>query len=376
MIEVVRAEEGHLDAFFDIVSRTYNSGDPVPEHRKEERPFFSRYVALRDGRPVGSYVLYEHEVLIRGAALRCGGVAAVAVPPESRDGGMGAAMMRAAVRRMREDGFVVASLYAYREPFYAKAGYASVGRRFKIECPSHRLPKGGGMAVRRLTPEDWRELEPCYRAFSEARNGMSIRTEEQWGRVLAENRPLTVYAVGEPVEAYVVVSHKTDFWSTDHLSEIVWATPQGYAALLGVLRGLATNKKALSWFEPGDGPFAYRYMDEGVEISMVRPIMARIVDVKALLEACRVEGEFSFSVRDESVPENEGSWRVSSRHGRTVVEPAEQGEFSTDIGTLTQALYGEPSLSDSVRMGAVEGEPSADALRFFSAGSGYCLDFF
>lgn len=372
MVQIVRAEEGHLDAFLDVVARVYNSGDPIPDDRVE-RPTSSRYVALLEGKVVGVYSLYEHDILIRGGVLRCGGVAGVAVPPESRDGGVGAAMMKAAVARMREDGFAIASLYAFREPFYAKAGYASVGRRLKIECPAHRLPKGGGLPVQRLGPDDWASLDPCYRSFATERNGMALRDAPRWKRVLGEHRPLVVYAVGDPIEGYAVVSHKTEFWSTDHVSEFVWSTPQGYAALLGVLRGLATNKRALSWFEPGDGPFGFVHLDEGVEISLAHPIMARMIDVKACLEACRPSGEGGFSF---STDEDREAWRVSFSGGRTTLERADTAEFSASVGTLTQALYGEPSLDALMRMGAVDGSPNEAAYRFFSPGSGYCLDYF
>ncbi|RYG34631.1 hypothetical protein EON81_15065, partial [bacterium] len=287
-------------------------------------------------------------------------------------GGVGGAMMKGSIEQMRRDGFALATLYAYREPFYAKSGYATLGRRLKIECPAHRLPKGGGLKVRRLTPDDWSFLNPCYEEFTRQRNGMALRNDDGWKRILAENRPLTIYAVGEPVEGYVVVSHKTEFWSTDHISEIVWSTPAGYRALMGVLRGLATNKNALTWFEPSDGPFGFHHLDMGVEISLMRPIMGRIVDVITTLESCRPEGEGSFAF---ATPD-EGAWRVTYSGGEAKVESAESGEFTLTIGTLTQALYGEPSLADLVRTGGVEGSVTTAALDFFPASSGYCLDFF
>ncbi|RYZ74663.1 MAG: GNAT family N-acetyltransferase [Proteobacteria bacterium] len=372
VIEIVQAEDGHLESFYDIVARTYHSGDPIPEERRERRAAYQRFVAVRDGQAVGAYSLLDHDIWVRNGVIRCAGVAAVAVPPEARDGGVGAAMMKGAIERMRTDGYAMATLYAYREPFYAKSGYATVGRRLKIECPAHRLPKGGGLPVRRLTPEDWPLLETCYQDFSRRHNGMALRDREKWQRILGEHRPLTIYAVGEPVEGYVVVSHKSEFWSTDHISEFVWSTPEGYQALMGVLRGLATNKNALTWFEPSDGPFAFHHLDMGTEISLMRPIMGRIVDTKAALEACCVEGDGSFSF---TVVEGE-SWRVEFSQGETTVRPAETGEFSLTIGALTQALYGEPSLADLLRTGYVGGSVSPDALAFFTPGSGFCLDYF
>jgi predicted acetyltransferase len=211
-----------------------------------------------------------------------------------------------------------------------------------------------------------------------------MRTPEQWQRVLGENRQLTVYAVGEPVEAYAVVSHVSGFWTTDHISEIAWSTRQGYESLLAVLGGLAINKTALSWFEPSDGPFYTDYLDQGVTVTVERPIMFRVNDVPAALRGLKPEpaesGEFVIKIVDHLIPGNQGPWHVRFREGAVEVEgTGASADVCIDIRHFAQAFLGEPSLNQLADAGHVEvssGIGLAAAQRLMPAQPVYCMDFF
>jgi predicted acetyltransferase len=276
----------------------------------------------------------------------------------------------------------MASLYAFREPFYRRFGYEVCGKRLKITCPAARLPKiASQLPIRRLRPEDWRELDGCYSRYAHARSGLSLRTEKLWTRVLAENRPLTIYAAGDPVEAYAVVSHNWAFWSTDHVSDVAWCTRSGYEALFEIFGGLAINKMALSWFEPSDSPFYASYLDQGVEVAVDRPVMYRVCDVPGALRSLRPQGrgEFTLRVRDEVVPETAGPWRVRFSPGTVEVEPCGDAEIDMDIRPFAQAFLGEPGLADLRRAGVVECTSEAAwvaASELLPASPVICADFF
>ncbi|AIE88084.1 GNAT family N-acetyltransferase [Fimbriimonas ginsengisoli] len=367
--------------FYDVRALTYNNGDPVPEERrvfKHTRPF----AALSDGEVAGAFVTLDLTCTRGKATLRCVGVAGVAVYPHRRKGGIGTTMMKWLIRQLREEGIPVASLYAFREPFYRRAGYEVAGKRLKIVCPTPRFPKvAHDLPIRRLTPADWEQLNPCYEAFAHARSGLSLRTEKLWERVLGENRPLTIYAAGDPVEAYAVVSHNVDFWSTDHISDVAWSTLEGYRALLDTFAGIGINKTALSWFEPSDSPFFAQYLDQGVQVTADRPVMFRVCDVPLALRSLHTEesGEFTIRVVDDVVPENEGPWRVAFRPGEVVVEPADTAELTLDVRPFAQAFLGEPSLADLARLGLVTvGNAAAlkAAQRLMPPSPVICADFF
>jgi predicted acetyltransferase len=212
-----------------------------------------------------------------------------------------------------------------------------------------------------------------------------MRSEWQWKRVLGENRQLTIYAVGEPVEAYAVVSHVTAFWTVDHISEVIWSSRRGYEGLLSMLGGLAINKTALTWFEPSDGPLYSDYLDQGVTASLERPIMFRVTDVKSALEALKpashMSGRFSLQVYDNVIAANESQFQIEYSSGKVQVSASADGnaDVSLDIRNFAQAFLGEPGLQNLVRLERVEvgdEERLADACALMPSQSVYCTDFF
>jgi predicted acetyltransferase len=386
MAEVLvrQAEERDLDGYYDVRSLTYNNGDPVPQDKRVAR-FSARYVAEQEGEIRGAFNVLPFSCTRGEALLRCGGVAGVAVLPHQRRSGVGRAMMEWYIRQAREEGVELASLYGFSERYYRMFGYEVCGKRVKITCPADKLPRlNAELPLRKLTPTDWRELDPCLQSFGHQRSGVSYRSEALWERVLSENRPLTVYAAGEPVEAYVVVSHKVDFFTTDHISEFVWSSRRGYESMFEVLRAIGINKTALSWYEPSDSPFLSRFLDTGVETQIERPIMFRACDVPGALEKIArtsrpVPDEpflpFSVRVHDALIPENEGPWGVTAEG----VEKTDEADFELDVRHFAQALLGDPSLADLARNDLLQvSNPGGlkAAMAALPPSAVYCPEFF
>jgi predicted acetyltransferase len=379
-IEIRPYREEDRDAFFRVLSMSYRNGLEVPEEDREfrfERPF----VGLVDGEVAGAFFLLDMNASRGTALLGCAGVQAVAVLPEHRSGGLAGEMMRWALRLLREEGTPLSSLYGFRESYYRKFGYEVAGRRVKISCPSNRLPAGrDDLPIRKLAPDDWRLIAPCYEAFAHARSGLHVRNERMWERVLNEHRPVTVYALGDPVEAYIALSPSTAAWGNHHLSEVVWSTRRGYESLFSMMERIAVNMGSLSWYEPSDGPFLARHLDQGVETQIVRPIMFRVVDVPRALRELRPrgEGEFTLRVADDLFTGNEGPWRVRFSPAGVEVGPASEAEIELDVRHFAQALLGEPSLDDLLRNGlaCASGGAAEAARNLLPPLPVYCSDFF
>jgi len=70
-----------------------------------------------DGRVVASLVLYPLHAFVRGEKLAVAGIGSVAVSPEERRRGVGEALMRAALREMRQQGRPFSMLYPFRESY-------------------------------------------------------------------------------------------------------------------------------------------------------------------------------------------------------------------------------------------------------------------
>lgn len=374
-------EPNDEEGFFSVINVTYNDGLPVPPERRMVN-FADRYLAEVDGRVAGVFGVLPISATRGAATVPCGGVAGVAVAPDQRKGGIGLQMMGWLPRYLKQHGVPLASLYAFRETFYRKAGYEVCGQRLRLTVPSHRLPKvQSELPIQVLTPDHWQKLVSCYSKFAHERSGLHIRNEKMWLRVLAENKPLAIYALGDPIEAYVAVSHKVDFWVDQSVSEVVWSTRRGYEAAIAFLAQLGINKTSLSWYEPSDSPYLSRFMDQGVQVEVTRPIMFRMCDVVGGLQLLKptTEGSFTFSVVDPFVPENEGPWKVEFGGGEVRVTPAASADFTMPIQQFAGAFLGAPGLATLVRQGLVDvANPMAveTALRLLPEQAVYCMDFF
>jgi predicted acetyltransferase len=356
---------------------TYNSGRPIPIEQqvyKTSAPF----VGEVDGQVVGTFVIMDM-TCTRGpaAAWKMGGIAGVAVLPEARQTGVGGAMMRWSLRYMREQGYVMAALYAFRESYYRKFGYEVCGMRYKITCPHARLPRHKSeLPVRRILHKDLDQIKPCYDAFAKARSGMNLREPFHWGRIILDDLVRTIYAAGDPVEAYAIVEHDWTFWNDQPLVEFAWTTRRGYESILSFFAALAINKASLTWHEPSDSPFLARHLDQGAKIESEKPVMYRLLNPTAALETLgsHGEGEFSFAMKDSELPENNGPWQVCFANGKTRVDRTQTAELTIDPQTAVQAFLGQPSLADLSRNGSVSLNDAA--ARLLPPLPVFCIDYF
>ncbi len=358
---------------------TYNSGVPIPPDKqvyKTSTPF----IAEIGGRVVGTFVVMDMNVT-RGMAaeFKTGGIAGVAVLPEARHTGVGSEMMKWALRHMRSEGYILAALYAFRESYYRRFGYEVCGLRMKVHCNQAQLPRTApSLPIRKLPAGEYQEIVSCYEKFARSRSGANLRDAMHWGRVVGEKHH--IYVAGDPVEAYVIVEHDWTFWQEQDVHEIGWSSARGYESILSLIRSVAINKTAATWFEPSDGPMASAHLDTGVELTSEKPVMFRLLNAAGALLALRTqaEGDFSFAIVDPDLPENNGPWKVCFGDGRTDVRACDAAALTLTPHVAVQALLGQPSLDSLAGNGLIEGpaEALSAASRLLPAASVYCLDFF
>lgn len=371
-------EVDDLDAVWDLIARTYTGAQPVqPDTR--QRWMDRLFVAESDGRPVGAYRAMDFTCSRLGAHLPCAGIAGVASAPESRRQGVGAAMMRNAIRVARETGVPLLALYAFRETYYRRFGYEVAGERVRITCPATRWPRvESDLPVRHLG-NDYAPVEPCFEQFLERYAGGTRRDASRWERVLEPSD--TLYAFGDPAEAYVILRHSGSFWSEDSFAEVVWSSERGYRAILAFGEQMVANKTGLHWYEPNPSPFLTRYLDQGIKAEIERLVMYRVAHVPGALKGLSPQesGTFSFAVKDPEVPENEGPWRVEFGPGFVNVAPAPEADLSLSIWSFAQAFLGQPSLADLAVLDRIEVTNASGfeaAQRLLPPQSVYCLDFY
>lgn len=352
-----RVGEAEQSDFTWAYSTVYRQGQ-VPEAPEDQVPFHDghhRFIARVDGKVAACYRVWPFRVSRGQAALTQGGIAAVGVMPEYRRLGIGTRMMDWSLGQMRQDGFLTASLYAFRESFYRRSGYELTGRRWNLKCPSGRLPNTPAeLEARRIMPEEAAAvLGPCLERFAKQRSGVNYRTPAQWVNRLGRTKPM-IYAVGDPVEAYCWVT-TNGFWETVNASEVTWSTRRGYLSLMAFLRSLCINQSDLVWDEPSDGLFLQEFSDEGLEVKLYRPMMARVLDVPAALTRLKPQesGEFRLSITDRQMPDNNGPWHVRFGPEGVDVSSCDEVDLSMPIEVFSPAFFGEPSLEQLTGNGRV-----------------------
>jgi len=380
---VVRAyTDADREGFAHVKSKVYRDGVPIGPEEDLMRPDTFGTVAELDGKIVAVELEIDMTCTLRGSALRCMGVAGVGVLPEKRRTGVGMEMLIKALPIYKERGAAFASLMPFRAHYYRKAGYATAGTRLSMRSPTNRLPiLDSNLELWELPRDDYSAIVPCYEGFARKYSGMNIRREEQWRWQLGGDNRFAIYAAGNPPQAFISTRLKTDFWTEQEVRDLAWTSIDGYRAILGMLKGLCINKTGAKWWEPSDSPMLWRYEDQGMEAKFDGPMMYRAIDVPAILESmpCGEDLEFSFSVIDPHLPENNGPWKVRASEGRVAVEKGSESDFEIGIQPFTQAAMGEPSLSTVIRQGevAVKSQKGLDAaLRFFKPHPTFCLDFF
>lgn len=365
-----------------VISLTYNGGVPF-EPEAQVFAHSTPFVAEQNGQIIGCFGIMPFTSSRLRGELKNAGVLGVAVLPSARGTGVGSSMMRWALRHYREQGFELASLYAFRESYYRSFGYECCGLRVKLNIETARLPKfDTSLPAQALTAESVDVVKDCYRAFAWRHSGTCLRSQTQWERVLNPKTHRTLYVVGDPIEAYAIVQHQPDFWSDQWVEEVVWSSLRGYDGILSVLRGIAINKAKIGWHEPSDGPYLSRYFDHGCSAEIERLAMYRVLDVPGALRALKPDfsGEFTVEIADEDIVENRGTWLVQFDTSAVTVERTHQSAgLKMDIRAFAQAVMGEPSLQDLINQGIASVDDDLQALaagRLLTPCSCYLADFF
>lgn len=371
------------DGFNHVRSVVYRGGEAV---RPDENLFpegSEGTVVEVNGRIVGAATSLRIPMFVRGNQTLAGGVAAVAVVPEQRRGGVGSALMRGVGTQLYDQGCTLAALYGFREVYYRKLGYEVCGGRNLITCPSSRIPQfGDAPSVHQLPCNDPAPLLDAYYRFAHRYSGMGNRTDDLWDRVIGNDGSYAIYAVGDPIQAYAVVRLESGFWVKQAIREAVWTTYAGYKGLMNLFAALGMNKSTIEWYEPTDSTFLAAHMDQGVEVRQERQTMYRVLNVSSALQLlpAEIDADIRLNIVDHDIPANHATWHIRSRAGQIEATPGrDTAEVDVTIQQFTQMLLGEPSAQSLIELGLVQPRTaSAESalVSLFPNQRTYCLDFY
>ncbi len=307
-------------------------------------------VGEMDGQIVASLVLYPFHAYVRGQKVPVTGVGSVAVSPEHRRRGVGEALMRAALREMRQKGEALSLLYAFRGSYYRKLGYGVIEVAHQMSFSPGNLPASDeARRVRRLMLPDRPSVEALFERVAAQGHFALARRPEWWRQRLWTYGGEWVVYEGRrrgQIEGYLyyeVDNANGPFKLSLSLNEFAAATPEAHRGLVGYLASLSDQANEIHAVVPGDNSWAQilstaQNLRPGLEIGLytdtgnvANGAMLRLTDVKAGLERMPVSpsarGEIALEVIDPVLTQNARGYRLSAREGKLKVgaEPQRAG---------------------------------------------------
>jgi predicted acetyltransferase len=357
-----------------------------------------RYLcAYDDDRLVATSLSHELTQFFGGNDITCAGIAAVAAMPDMRGQGVGGALVADLLRRQREAGDVISTLYPATVAVYRKLGYELAGSYLELSAPLRALPRTGGDGVELHTIRDdsaLAEMQACFRAWAPGHNGPVWFTDQFWwrARIMRLSEPDVVPHVvlvrdestGE-LEGYACYQRgpREGFGMDPSCTQLVARTRRAAAAMLGYFGGFHSIGSTLSWHGAPGEPLALLLAESrSVEQAREFPWMSRLLDVRGAIEARgyqEVDGECAIAVDDPLFEENRGPFLITANAGKVAVEPTDRATGDPiPVGLLTSLFTGYLSTSDLVRLGgASPDDPALPVLsRLFAGPPPWSPDFF
>lgn len=364
-----------MEAIIELRRDCYPSS-PGPEALRQRylcNPRFrledALWVGEVGGRVVASLLLIPFELYWPGGPQSMLGVAGVAVHPSYRRQGLAALLLRQALET-RQANF--SGLYPFRSAFYARLGYAPIGRNQHWRLAPESLPRPSGWEP--LQSANWEQLAQLYhQAESAMGRGAALRNEAFWKQLLADSQ-LRVHA--HP-QGYLIYVHHPDrrqpLTSRVEILECLATHANAWPHLVGHLIGLQKQVRHIDWPDAGDSSWPLNWAEtvqpwgrelRGENLTVGRAsvgLMLRFLDIPSAWQARRYEPQghwqINLEVRDP-LARCQGSYRLNFNQEQVVVESQPgKAELSCDVGSLTQLWCGAVTARELLLWGQLQGPP-------------------
>jgi predicted acetyltransferase len=347
------------------------------------RSFRKDVRVLRDGEVLGGLVFYDMGQHFGGRVVGTWGVAGVAVRPELRSGGLGRELMRAHLIEHFENGPPISTLYPAAPKLYRNLGWEFAGSRVAYiarlaDLPAHET----ALVIRPAGDADASVIAELYMRRVTGENGCLDRNEGIWKRLrrTPDGNPLFAYVAerdGTP-EGYVLYTQRRESSDTFRFNilckDVVCLTVDAARAFVAFFSSHKSVANQWQFFAaPHDPLLLHVLVNAEVQVQQRLDWMLRIVRLKDALEARGyspfVSASASITVRDATLPDNEGNWTLVLEGGEMRVKRGGRGGPVIDIRGLAALYAGRMTPAGLRSAGMLEGNEKHDhALAAMFAG--------
>ena len=352
----------------------------------EKRSGTTTLVAFDGDTPIAATSAWPFVQNVRGAVVKCLGIAGVATHPGYRRGGHVRTLMVEQHRRGVEAGYAVAALYPFRPSFYAKFGYVGLPKARRIKLNT------AGMAE--LLSLDLPVKVELGRSGEEHIHDASMAVEQQWleGRhgFIKDTLSWVDEGIKESDDRFVALCRRdgepTGFWRfrTTGFSDVVKGDRMLVAdpvSRLAMLKWLAGHVDQYAGFEfelpPGEVVETWFTDVDHDDMSLTsvpghNAPMARVLDLTALAGLVAGPAELTVDVvGDNDFPGNlSGTYHLDGRSGALVLSEVTdpKGDVARlSVRALSALVYcgQDPTELASRGLGTFPGTTAEAAITLF-----------
>jgi predicted acetyltransferase len=389
-----RAREEDLERLVEIHLAAYPDPRNVEARQRNftHNPFggLEHLVVVEDGRSiVGHAFLFPFQSWFGGSSVKVGGIASVGVAPEARGRGVATALLDHLHVMSDRRGDAITMLYAFRQGYYARLGYATTSSRKRLAIDPRAVPESwralARERVRGVRPGDAGVIRRLHARAAERGSGWIARPGRYWEMLLARERRMTLVCEGpraRPKEkpaatgyvAFTLGQSESHAETYVEVEEVVAEDAETRRALFGALGATRDQVAEILVEVPETDPLERALLDadgrrpgtEAVEHGLGEIVggpMVRVEDVPRALGARGYTGSgvFDVIVRSPEGDEADGiAVGVRVRDGRAEVGPARgslrSGALLTTRAGLAAIFFGGLSASDAVALGLAEAD--------------------
>lgn len=379
MTEIRPLAEAELDAFLtvandaypDLALHTAEARAQVLERWRVQRDdrTIAYYGAFREGQLVGGMRHFDFTMNAFGAQVLTGGVGLVAVDLFHKKQHIAKNLIEYFLRHYRERGAPFAALYPFRPDFYKQMGFGYGTKTNEYRVKPADLPAGDRGGVARLTATDASALAAFYARMQASTHGLMQRAEGEFARRLANTQNYLVgVSQGGELAGYLAFTFRLDptseYGKPDvEVSELHYANPAALHSLLAFLRSQSDQVLTVV-LRTQDAHFHELFSDPRNGSGAIIPhvvmahvtntagvgIMYRVLDTAAAFRTLAghdfggVSLRLKIAVRDDFLPENDGSLVVVFREGLPEVaagaDVAYDAEIALPVAEFSSLLLG------------------------------------
>ena len=318
-----------------------------------------------DGHLQNMLHLNPYQILLREQEEVAPYIVGVATDPADRGHELTGKLLQAAFRLLRRRDCAFALLMPVYAGIYQKYDFAFCYHKHVYEMPLAKLTvpePSGSLSLERYRSYDASLFADIYAALAEGYNGLPIRTDFQWKKLLQVHQLEKVQAVvvyhGDEPRGYMFYQLTDD--RTFLIQELVALTPDAKWTLLHYAKAHQAAVDRLYWEAVEDDLTYLEFADADVAGRLKPFMMARCFDAcRALVhydapEDCP-DGEITLLLKDDLLKENNSTVILRVEDGVLSLEKTERPfQAVISMGAFTQMYFGAYTFTQLVEAGKIQ----------------------